>query len=119
MSYRFVRGPRGYRGPQGYDGSIGQTGYTGSQGEIPEIPDSVMRTNIPKTMEQKIIQDQVVENEFQSRNIYISENEPQEILGNDGDIWIKYLTEYLTEVYGYVFDATGPKSNVTVSIQEM
>ncbi len=71
MSYRFVRGPRGYRGPQGYDGSIGQTGYTGSQGEIPEIPDSVMRTNIPKTMEQKIIQDQVVENEFQSRNIYI------------------------------------------------
>lgn len=55
MSYRFVRGPRGYRGPQGYDGSIGQTGYTGSQGEIPEIPDSVMRTNIPKTMEQKAL----------------------------------------------------------------
>ena len=115
MSYRFVRGPRGYQGPRGYDGSIGQTGYTGSQGEIPEIPDSVMRTNISQTMEQKIIQDQVVENEFQSRNIYISENEPQEILGNDGDIWIKYLTE----VYGYVFDATGSKSNVTVSIQEM
>ena len=66
MSYRFVREPRGYRGPQGYDGSIGQTGYTGSASteSFPELPETVMRTNISKTMEQKIIQDQVVEVEF-------------------------------------------------------
>ena len=114
MSYRFVRGPRGYRGPQGYDGSIGQTGYTGSQGEIPEIPDSVMRTNIPKTMEQKIIQDQTDIQISQSRNIYMSANLPNQLLGNDGDIWV-----IISNLYGTIYTATGSTSDITISIQEV
>ena len=116
MSYRFVRGPRGYRGPQGYDGSIGQTGYTGSASteSFPELPETVMRTNISKTMEQKIIQDQTDIQISQSRNIYMSANLPNQLLGNDGDIWV-----IISNLYGTIYTATGSTSDITISIQEV
>lgn len=114
MAYKFVRGPRGFRGKLGYTGSIGQIGYTGSQGEIPELPETVMLNTVEQTMAQKLIQDQTIIQTPQARNVYISTEQPDDLVGNNGDIWIiRY------NLLGTIYSGSGVKEGITVSIMEV